>query len=225
MKINKNKTLYFIVIALLIGLFNLIAFLIPFPKSVSFWVGYGFITLSALISAVVLYFIFDKKDMKSRFYGVPLIYILRSYIVLQFILGIVQMAVPAFTYTYAIVVNAVILVFTIVGLIGLTAGKEEIERVDEKVQQKVLYIQEIRVKLESVIDNTKNKEVLKELNKLKDLVRYSDPMSNEKVESLEEKILQNVNLLSSLKDDEKPVKIKEITKQVNERNRLVKIYK
>ncbi len=110
-------------------------------------------------------------------------------------------------------------------MIGLTAGKEEIERVDEKVQQKVLYIQEIRVKLESVIDNTKNKEVLKELNKLKDLVRYSDPMSNEKVESLEEKILQNVNLLSSLKDDEKPVKIKEITKQVNERNRLVKIYK
>ena len=84
MKANKNKIMYFGAVALLLGLFNLIAFLLPFPKGGQFWVGYVSITLSALISAVVLYFIFDKKDMKSRFYGVPLIYVLRSYVIIQF---------------------------------------------------------------------------------------------------------------------------------------------
>lgn len=225
MKANKNKLLYFVVIALLLGLFNLITFLIPFSRGGNFWVGYVSITLSALFSAGILYFIFDKKDIKSRFYGVPLIYVLRSYIVLQFIIGIIQMAVPAFNYKYAIIVNAIIIVFSIIGLIGLTAGKEEIERIDKKVKQKILYIREIQVSLEGVIDNTKNIEVLKELNKLKNLVRYSDPMSNEKVESLEINILENINLLDSLKDEEKLKEIKEIEKQIKERNRLVKIYK
>ncbi|MGI6769732.1 MAG: hypothetical protein ACOX5E_02655 [Bacilli bacterium] len=82
MKVNKNKTLYFVVIALLLGLFNLIAFLIPFPKGGGFWTGYVSITIAILISSVVLYIIFDKRDLKSRFYGVPLIYVLRSYVIL-----------------------------------------------------------------------------------------------------------------------------------------------
>lgn len=225
MKINKNKLLYFIVIVLLLGLFNLIAFLIPFSRRGNFWVGYVSITLSALFSAGILYFIFDKKDIKSRFYGVPLIYVLRSYILLQFIIGIIQMAVPTFNYKYAIIVNSIIIVLSIIGLIGLTAGKEEIERIDEKVKQKVLYIREIQVKIEGLIDNSLNQDILKELKKIKDLVRYSDPMSNERVELLEINILDNVNLLPSLKDEDKLEKIEEIAKQINERNRLVKIYK
>ena len=177
MKISKNKILYLLVIVLILGLFNLIAFLIPFERSNSFWIGYGSITLSALISAVVLYFIFDKKTMKSRFYGIPLIYVLISYLVVQLGLGIVQMAIPAFNYKVAIITNAIVLVVSIIGLIGITAGKDEIERIDEKVKEKVLYIKEIEVKLEGVIANTLDQAALKELKKLKDLVKYSDPMS------------------------------------------------
>ncbi len=225
MKISKNKLMYLAVIVLLLGLFNLIAFLIPFEKSISFWIGYGSITLSAFISAVVLYFIFDKKEMKSRFYGVPLIYVLISYLVIQLIVGIVQMVIPDFNYKIAIIINAIILVVSLIGLIGLTAGKDEIERIDKKVKEKVLYIKEIEVKLEGVISNTKDQDALKELRKLKDLVRYSDPMSKAEVETLEINILANVNLLSTLKDEEKIEKIEEISKQVNERNRLVKISK
>ncbi len=225
MKKNKNRLMYFGVIALLLGLFNLIAFLMPFSRGGHFWVGYVSITLSAVLSSIILYFIFDKKDMKSRFYGVPLIYVLRSYAILQFVIGIVQMALPSFNYKYAIIVNAIIFAFSIIGLIGLTAGKDEIERIDEKVKEKVLYLREIEVSIAGIIDNTENKEVKTELTNLKDLVRYSDPMSNEKVEKIEKEILANVNLLKSLKDEDKLIKIIELTKLVNERNRLVKIYK
>ena len=225
MKKNKNKTLYFVVIALLLGLFNLIAFLLPFQKSGGFWAGYISITLAIIISTIVLYTIFDKKDLKSRFYGVPLIYVLRTYVSLQLILGITQMAVPEFNYKYAIVVNAVVLVFSIIGLIGLTVGKEEIERVDDKVKQKVIYIREIHAKVESVIDHTTNNEVLEKLNELKDLIRYSDPMSNENVETIEASILEQVTFLQEIKDEEKIKRIEDITKQLNERNRIIKVYK
>ena len=225
MKINKNKTLYFVVIALLLGLFNLIAFIIPFPKGGGFWTGYVSITISILISSIVLYIIFDKKDLKSRFYGVPLIYVLRSYVMLQLILGITQMAVPAFNYRYAIVVNAIILVFSIIGLIALTAGREEIERIDEKVRQKVIYIREIQILVENLIDDTKDELILSSLNELKDLIRYSDPMSNDEIEKIELEILSEIKSLENLKDETKLTKIKDINKLIKQRNRIVKAYK
>ena len=187
MKMNKNKLLYLVSIVLLLGLFNLIVFLMPFSRdNATFWIGYGSITLSFVVSFVILYFIFDKKDMKSRFYGIPLIYVLISYVSLQLVVGVVEIVLgSAFNYKLAIIFNAVILVFSLLGLIGLTAGKDEIERIDAKVKEKVLYLKEIQVKLAGIIDNTSDEEVLKELNKLNDLVRYSDPMSNDNVESLE----------------------------------------
>lgn len=225
MKVNKNKTLYFVVIALLLGLFNLISFLIPFPKGGSFWTGYVSITIAILISSVVLYIIFDKRDLKSRFYGVPLIYVLRSYVILQLILGITQMALPAFNYKYAIVVNAVILVFTIIGLISLTVGKEEIERVDEKVKQKIMYIREIKILVENLIDETTEDSLLQELKKIQELIKYSDPMSNVEVEKIEIEILDQIKLLDTLNNDEKQIKIKEVEKLLNKRNRIIKNYK
>lgn len=225
MKISKNKIMYLIVMGLLFGLFNLIAFLIPFGRNIYFWVAYTSITLSFLIVSVVTYLIFDKKDMKSRFYGIPLVYVLRSYIILQFIVGMIQMNFALLHYKYYILINSIILVLNIIGLIGLTVGKDEVERIDKKAKEKVLYLKEMEVKLEGMIEDSQNSEVLESLKKLKDLIRYSDPMSNEKVEALEANILQNINSLNDLEDKEKSIKIDEITKQVNERNRLVKVYK
>ncbi|HHX66763.1 MAG TPA: hypothetical protein GX708_01735 [Gallicola sp.] len=225
MKISKNKIMYFGVVALLLGLFNLIAFLVPFTKGGHFWVGYISITLSYIVSTVVLYLIFDKKELKSRFYRVPLIYVIRSYVILQFILGIAQMSVPSFDYKYAIVVNAIVFVFSIIGLISVTAGTEEIERIDEKIKEKVSYIRKIQIEVENLIDDTTEEKLLSNLNELKELIRHSDPISKDDVQQIEADILEKIKLIDSSSEDKKVSLVEEIKKLIKERNRIVKNFK
>lgn len=225
MKFSKNKKLYITVIILLLILFNLISFLLPFPKSITFWLGYSFISLSIVISATVLYFIFDKKQLKSRFYGVPLIYVLAGYVSAQVVIGIVEMATPKFKFEYALIINIVILILSIIGLISLTVATNEIDRIDDKVKNKIFYIQNILVLLENLMDEVANEDVLEKLESLKDLIKYSDSISNDNVELLESRILENITKLSSAKVENMPIEIDKIIRQVKERNRLIKIHK
>ncbi len=121
---NKDKLMFFIIIGLLLLLFNLVAFLIPFGKDGNFWVGYSFTTLAFLISAVILFIKFDNKDDRSKFYAVSIFYVLLFYIIVQAFLGVLQMGLFKFHYRYSILINAFLLVVAAVGLISLSLEKK-----------------------------------------------------------------------------------------------------
>lgn len=50
-------------------------------------------------------------------------------------------------------------------------------------------------------------------------------MSNVEVEKIEIEILDQIKLLDTLNNDEKQIKIKEVEKLLNKRNRIIKNYK
>jgi hypothetical protein len=90
-----------------------------------------------------------------------------------------------------IIAHLVVLAFYFVMLILMKTGKEHIERVDEKVAVKRLFIQELQVELSSIKENVPV-ELKKDIQSVIDAVRYSDPMSNEAVAALEDDIQTNV---------------------------------
>lgn len=134
MKTNKNKILYFVIIGLLLVIVNLVSFLYPFTKTVNFWVGYSFTTLSFIISAIVLLLQYDKKDEKSRFYGVSVIFVLEVYVAVQFVLSLLQMRYNFFHYRFSILINAVLLILAVIGLITLSMGNNNEEEKNKEIE-------------------------------------------------------------------------------------------
>ena len=77
-------------------------------------------------------------------------------------------------------------------MISADAGRNEIERVEAKVQKKVFYIRELQAAIELLADNESDAAVKTALTHLAEKIRFSDPMSNEQLADLENKISTKV---------------------------------
>ncbi|HHX01144.1 MAG TPA: hypothetical protein GX739_00590 [Firmicutes bacterium] len=62
-----------IVIVLIV--YNVVVFLLPFPRHYGFWVGYSFSLISMLFTAAVSLYVIGREGLRSKFYGVPLVYV------------------------------------------------------------------------------------------------------------------------------------------------------
>jgi hypothetical protein len=228
MTFTKNKGLFLVIVAIVLGFFNAIAFVLPFARLGGFWTGYAFATLAILLTAFVLLYAFGHEGMKSKFYGVPLTFIVWPYLIVQVILSIVEMAMPGIPYKYEILLNCVPLAIVLIGLIGVNAGKEEIERLDAKVKGKVFYIKSLQGDVESFASRAQDAGLQKCLKALAETIRYSDPMSapqlatvenaiEAKVASLGEAVGANADAAKSLCD--------ELQQLFADRNRKCKLLK
>ena len=100
---------------------------------------------------------------------------------------------------------------------------EEIERIEVKVQKKVFYIKALQVDVELLADAEKDEAVKTELLALAKKIRFSDPISSEKLAALEEQITEKVGELKSATD--KLPLINTIVMLLAERNKKCKLLK
>ncbi len=162
--------------------------MIPFAKSGNFWCGYGFSMLAMILTAAVGFYAFDKENLKSKVYGVPLAMVAWRYLVIQVIVGFVEMAVPSIPYKYGIALNAILLGCSLIGFIAVDAGKEIIEQIDEKIKGKVFYIKSLQADIEGLVGRASDDSMKKPLKDLAETIRYSDPMSSPQLAAIENKI-------------------------------------
>jgi len=189
MKLTKNKGLFFASILIILAVFNVVVFVIPFNKGGGFWTGYGFSMLAILLSAAVSFYAFDREGLKSKFYGVPLISVTWLYLVIQVIVGLIEMGLDfiPIPFQYGIALNTILLGACLIGLITVEAGKEEIERIDAQVKEKVFYIKSLQADVENLTGRASD-DMKKMLKDLAETIRYSDPMSSPQLAVIENKI-------------------------------------
>lgn len=112
---------------------------------------------------------------------------------------------------------------SLVLFISTFAGKDEIERVEAKAQGKVNFIRQLKSEVELLIQNESDPDVKAELNRLADTIRYSDPMSNDKLHDLEAEIM---SLIIELRHSgNKLQEAKRISRLLDERNSKCAILK
>ena len=102
-------------------------------------------------------------------------------------------------------------------------GRTEIERVEQKIQGKVFYIKNLQVDIEILASAEKDTKTKEQLEQLAEKIRFSDPMSNEQLAVLEDKISLAVENLKS--SDDKMKIIEDLNLLLDERNRKCKILK
>ena len=225
MGFTKNKGLSIVIGIIVLILFNIISFALPFGHTINFWTGYSFGIFSILFLLSSILIILDKPDINDKFHGLPIVTLTWIYFVLQMVLSFWQMISFDFPYSFGIIADSVIAgIFTI--LIILTySSTNEIKKIEENVQAKVFYIRNLRT--ETDLLQTTDKEIAVQIESLKETIRFSDPMSHSLLSDIENKITDKFDLLkNSLGEKELALSLlEEIQQLFSERNKKCKVLK
>jgi len=231
MEFTKNKLMYLIVTLIVIVVYNVVVFTIPFSRGGGFWTGYSFSMIAILLTvAVSFYAVIDRGTLRSKVYGVPLVYVVFGYLITQIVVGILEMIVsPYIPFQYGIALNTILLGACLIGLITVNIGKEEIESIDEKTKEKTFFIRSLHVDISCLIDKVSDDSVKKILKELSETVRYSDPMSSPQLAAIENKIETKAAMLAEAVDQSDNDSVKALCNELQqlfaERNRKCKILK
>ena len=92
---KKNTKLAYAVLGIVFILFNVIAFAVPTDKTITFWIAYAFTVVAFALQIGIWNAAFKATEtLKSKFLGVPIIYVGIVYLVLQLIAFAVFMIFP-----------------------------------------------------------------------------------------------------------------------------------
>ena len=231
---KKNFKLYIIVWAVLLALFNVIAFVsVGWAEqekyTASFWIGYIFITLMFGGQLACSYMAFKADSAQKLFYNISLIRTSFIGLIVSFIVGGLCMLISPLPYWIGIIVCAVVLVVNILSVAKATAASEEVERIDTKIKTQTFFIKSLTVDADTLMASAKSDAIKAECRKVYEAIRYSDPMSNDALASVEGQITVKFAELSDAVKAEDAEKVKDIAKEViilvGDRNKKCKLLK
>ena len=226
----KSKQKGVLILALLLVVFTVIAFALPFKKNALFWVSYIFGVLAILTQVYVLRSAFGGKEVRSRFYGFPVAKVGFIALVMQLVLSFLFMALSAICPLWIAIV-AFLLLFCLmgIGLLSTEMVRDEITRQDKNAIDDTSCMNTLRSIVYPLADQCKDQETKKALRGLADAFRYSDPVSDPSFKTIEEELEAGVAELQKQVAYGDKIRITEACKTVSslltERNRLCKLNK
>lgn len=220
---KKNSTKGYVILGILFTLVSIIAFAVPTLKTATFWIAYVFTAAAFAAQIIIWRTALGKEALKSKFLGFPVVHIGIVYAIIQTVAFAVFLFAPMLPVWSAIVVCSIIAGVSAVCMISTDAGLNEIERVEAEVQEKVFFIRELQADIELIATTETDADTKAELTRLAEKISFSDPMSNEQLMDLENKISTKVLKLKTATT--KVEIITELTLLLDERNKKCKILK
>ena len=214
-------------LAVVLILYLLVAFLIPFVHTATFWVSFLFTLVAFVVVGAAIYIAFIRKpDAKSRFYGFPIAKIGAIYGLVQLIAGLGGMAAAAYVPAgLAALVYAIALGAAVIGLISAEAVADQIHVQDAKLKKDVAVMRALQSKVNQMVNLTEDADV----KKLADQFRYSDPVSGDGLADIERDLSAVVDELQSALVDGDAAAAGQLCRKASavlaERNRLCKLNK
>lgn len=214
-------------LGVLLVLYILITFLIPFVHTATFWISFVFTLIAFAVVAASIFIAFNKNpDAKSRFYGFPIAKIGVIHGAVQLLTGILFMALATIVPAWlAVLVYAIALGTAVIGLISAETVVEEIHIQDTKLKKDVSLMRSLQSKVNQMAVQSENVEI----NALADEFRYSDPVSNDAIADAEADLVATVDELQTAYVDGDSEAVTKLCRKASallaERNRLCKLNK
>jgi len=187
---------YSIVIAILLVIFNLIAFIAPGwagaeKYSGSFWIGYIAITLAFVIDYAITYVSLKNSDSKQKlFYNIPIVYISYCSLIACIIVGVLCMLNSNMPIWLAIITSVIAIGINAIAILRAKATIDIVETIDNQVKEKTSFIRDLTAQAKSLSSIASSPEAKDACNKVYEALRFSDPMSSEAVSKLEQEIAE-----------------------------------
>ena len=219
---KKNNSKGYLILGILFVLVSAIAFAVPLAKTAAFWISYGFAVIAFAAQLIIWKAALGRSEsLKSKFLGFPVVHIGIVYLIVQVIALAVFLFIPTLPIWSAVVVCAVVAGVSAVCMIASDVGRSEIERVSAKVREKTFYIKQLQTEVELLAGAETDAATKSELAQLAEKIRYSDPMSDEQLADIEDRITAKIAELKSSTD--KTEIINELNSLLDERNRKCKL--
>lgn len=232
---NKVFRKYVIIWLIALIMFNVVCFVVPTEidgmsrLTGSFWTSYVFITIALLGNLASAWFALKAETPKKLFYNMPLLTISYTGLILMLIIGSVFMIVPSLPQWLGIIICFLILAFTAIAVIQANTAAELVQNTDEKIRQQTSTMRELTAQAESLIYQAKSEEARAECQKVYEALRYSDPVTNHSLSSIEAEISNKLKDFSLFLKSNNTLKIKESAENIllliENRNRQCKMLK
>ena len=131
---------------------------------------------------------FKDDSAKKTFYNISLLGISYAGLAINFAIGLMCMIITPLPYFVGAIVCPLVLVLHIVTVIKAKVAVELATDVDAKVEKATAFIYNMRAASESLLARAKTDDIKVFCKKVRDAFKFSDPMSNDALTSIEEQI-------------------------------------
>lgn len=196
---QKNKAQGYLALAIAFALVSVIVFVVPTEKTSIFWIAYTFTIISFAAQPIIWKAAWGRSEtLKSKFLGLPIIRVGFIYLVIQTIAFAVFVGTASLAPAWlTVVICCLILGVSAVCLIATDAGRDEVERVDQRIHQKVSKLKMLQIDVELLAKAETDPETKTSLTKLAERIRYSDPLSDDSLDELEGTISSKIHELKT----------------------------
>lgn len=225
-----NKWIATIVIAIIFALYSLVAFVLIGYRGKQFLTAYLFTLAAYLFLIISIWVVSGKKnDLKDIFLGISVWRISIIYVVAQTMLGLVFMVLSIDGFILSVVLQLILVGVYIALVCTAYAAKNTVSDIEDTVKKKRNYLGILKTELDTLLLQEASAHVKEALVELAEVVRYSDPMSADELQTIEDDILERVSILASgysvCGEEEKLASINLIKNKVMTRNMKCKMLK
>lgn len=195
----------------------------------SFWVSYAFITIAFIGNLICSLLFFKEENTGKVFLNIPIINLAYSALIISLIVGAVAMAVPQIPYLIGVIVDVFVLAFYAIAIVKASAAANIVNDVEQKVKAQTFFIKVLTVDADSLMARAKSDEMKAETKKVYEAIRYSNPMSNDALASIENQIQNEFNAFAdAVKNNDIDLakfSSNELVILINDRNKKCKLLK
>lgn len=228
---KKNAIRWWVVLGVVLVVYNVLAFALPFPKTAVFAVSYLFTTIAILAQIYVIRTAFYRGEgVKSKFYGFPIAKLGVIYLAVQLIAGLVFMALGLIVPVWLpLALYVVLLGIAAAGFVAADAARDEVVRQEVKLEKDVSRMREFQAKGRVLVALNQVSEAARPLEKLAEDLRFSDPVSSEALTEIEDQLAECLAQLQGAVSAQKTEQILSVCQEAErilaERNQLCKLSK
>jgi hypothetical protein len=198
---KKSFKLYLIAWAILLIVYNVIAIVSPGWATLekhtpSFWIGYAFSIVAFVGQLICAWLAFRDNTIKKTFYNFSMFNVSYSGTIATFTVAILCMIISPLPYWVAAIICPLVLAINTVAVIKTKMAIDLVVGVDEKVERATAFIYDMREESESLLAKATADEAKTICKKVRDAFKFSDPMSNPSLASIEIDIQGHFELLT-----------------------------
>lgn len=232
---KKSCALYTVIWAIALALFNVCSFVIAPQTSDThqlghtFWIGYAFITLAFVGQLVCAYIALTKKNRPKVFYHLSLLSVSYGGLLIMLFVGGTTMAMPQIPVWIGITACVLVLGVTIIALTNAGWAAQLVADTDDAIQARTAFIKELTTDAQNLMSRAGAPMLKEQCEAVYEALRYSDPVSHEKLNDVEKRIQEEFDALTDavLTDhlDDTESAAKELITLIRERNAMCKTLK
>ena len=185
---NKKYMRAYILIAFVFVIYGVAV--IPFAKNVIFGVALVFSLLAIAAQIYTVYTVLKSQSLiKDRIYDFPQIRISILYLIVQLLASFLLMGfsakIPVFA---AVLAEIIILAIAVIGFFAVDAARTEALRQDVQLEKELVKMREMQTRINLLIDQCEERPIKDMLQKTAEEIRYSNPVSRDISEEIENEI-------------------------------------